>query len=300
MDASGQVREFLMSRRARVTPEQAGIPRGLGIRRVEGLRREEVAQLAGVSLEYYAQIERGDISRASEGILLAVARALQLNDVETDHLLHLAQFSSPRHRRETRQSVIHPNVQLLLDAMTSLPVSVVNRNLDLVATNHLARGVYSDVYLRHRSHGDPNLARFVFLDDYSRTFFPDWATVADDTTALLHAESAQAPEEKALFELIRELHDQSEAFRTRWAAHDVSAHYRGDKRIRHAEAGELYFQYESLQIPGSPGLQVVTFLTEPGSSTDEALRVLGSRSRVSGAVPAGMDYWHMPQTESDL
>jgi hypothetical protein len=285
MDTTQQVREFLMSRRAKVTPEQVGLPRGGGHRRVEGLRREEVAILAGVSIEYYAQIERGDISRASDEILHAIAGALRLDDVERDHLFDLARAAGPRNRRPAPPKIVHPNLQRMMDAMAALPATVQNGRLDLVATNQLGRAVYSAVLEHHQGQGMPNLAKYLFLDERSRETFPDWDAVADDAVATLQAESARAPQVKAHFELIGELSTLSTSFRAKWATHNVSAHRRGTKRVRHAQVGEMSLQYESLEVSGAPGLQLVTFLAEPGSPSEDALRLLGSLTVPTAQMP---------------
>lgn len=278
MERSQRVRDFLMTRRAKVTPEQAGLPSGGGRRRVDGLRREEVAVLAGVSTEYYAQIERGDIARASEEVLDAIASALQLDDVERQHLIDLAHAARPRAGRSATPARVHPNVQRMMDAMPGLPVTINNGRLDLLTTNALGRALYADVYARHQGKGVPNLGHYLFLDDHSRETFPDWHAVADDAVAILQAESARRPHTRALVELIGQLSTVSVDFRAKWATHNVSAHRRGKKRIHHPEVGELVLEYEALELPGASWLQMVTFLPEPGSPSEDALRLLGSWS----------------------
>jgi transcriptional regulator with XRE-family HTH domain len=268
-----------------VTPEQAGLPRGGGTRRVDGLRREEVAVLAGVSTEYYAQIERGDIARASEEVLHAIASALQLDEVERQHLLELSRAAGPRSRRPPQPGKIHSNVQQLMDAMPGLPASIQSGRLDLLATNPLGRVLYTEVYDRHRGTGLPNLARFLFLDEHSKEMFPDWDAVAQDAVATLQAESARSPRAKAFVELIGQLSTASLEFRTMWATRNVSAHRRGKKRILHPLIGEVLLNYEALQLPGAPGLQMVTFLPEQGSPAEDALRLLGSWSMPSPQQP---------------
>lgn len=275
-----------MSRRARATPEQAGLPVGGGRRRVSGLRREEVAVLAGVSTEYYAQIERGDIARASEEVLEAIASALQLDDVERQHLVDLAHAARSRPRRSVASGRVPPNVQRMLDAMPDLPAMIQNPRLDLLATNALGHALYADVYAHHRGAGVPNMARYLFLQESSHEMFPDWNAVADDTVAMLQAASARTPHTRALVELIGQLSTASVDFRTKWATRNVSAHRRGKKRIHHREVGELALEYEALELPGTQGLQMVTFLPEPGSSAEDALRLLGSWS-VTRLVGAG-------------
>jgi len=283
MDVAKQVREFLMTRRAKVTPEEAGLPPGGGTRRVPGLRREEVAILAGVSTEYYAQIERGDIARASEDILHAIASALRLDDVERQHLLDLSRAAGPRPRRPRPAARVHANVQQLMDAMPGLPASIQNGRLDLLATNPLGRALYAEIYDRHTGSGAPNLARYLFLDDHSHETFPNWHTVAEDAVATLQAESARDPGTKAFVELIGQLSTVSIPFRSMWAGHNVSGHRRGRKRIHHPLVGEIDLNYEALELPGAPGLQLVTFLPAPGSPAEDALGLLGAWSTPSTA-----------------
>lgn len=280
MDISQQVKDFLMTRRAKLTPQQAGLPPGGGKRRVAGLRREEVAVLAGVSTEYYAQIERGDIARASEEILHAIATALQLDDVERQHLVELAAAARPRPRQPSRPAKVHPNVEQLLTAMPTVPTSILNGRLDLVATNALGAALYSEVHQRHHGNGVPNLARYVFLDECSHRTYPDWDAVAADTVATLQAESARSSRTKAFITLIGELSTRSMEFRSLWATHNVSSHQRGKKQFHHPVVGDLTLSYEAMQLPGTSGMQMVTFLAAPGSPDEDALRLLASWSDI--------------------
>jgi len=265
-----------MTRRAKITPEDAGLPAGGGNRRVAGLRREEVAVLAGVSTEYYAQIERGDIGRASDDILHAIASALQLSEVERQHLLDLSRAAGPRVRRAPTSSKVHANVQQLMDAMPGIPASIQNGRLDLVAANQLGRALYSEIYARHTGSGEPNLAKYLFLDEHSRETFPQWNSVAEDAVATLQAHSVRHPGSRAFAQLIGRLSVESKEFRGLWATHNVSAHLRGRKRLYHPTIGEVDLNYEALALPGAAGLQMISFLPEPGSSADDALRLLGS------------------------
>jgi len=265
-----------MTRRAKISPEDAGLPSGSGNRRVKGLRREEVAVLAGVSTEYYAQIERGDIGRASEEILHALATALRLDDIERQHLLDLSHAAGPRVRRPQQAVRVHANVQQMMDAMPGIPASIHNGRLDLVAANPLGRALYANIYDRYNGPDVPNLASYVFLDEHSQTMFPDWNAVAEDAVATLQAHSARQSRNKSFAQLIGQLSVQSSVFRNLWATHNVSSHLRGKKRIHHPAVGELDLKYEALALPGAAGLQMITFLPEPGSSTDDALRLLGS------------------------
>ncbi|MCG2622931.1 helix-turn-helix transcriptional regulator [Arthrobacter sp. I2-34] len=279
MDSREEVREFLMSRRAKVTPEQAGIAAGPK-RRVPGLRRTEVALLAGVSVEYYAKLERGAIAGASSSVLDAVARALQLDDTERTHLFDLARAADgiptsgrPR-RRATRQAAARPSLHWALDAITDGIAFVRNQQQDLLAVNALGRAFYSPMI------GDggrtPNLARFQFLDPASREFYPDWEAFAQMCVAIMRAEAGRDPHDRGLQDLVGELSTQSGTFRRLWGAHDVRTHGTGTKRFNHPDVGELVLAYEELAITAEPGLVLMIYTAEPGSASAERLRLLAS------------------------
>ncbi|MGX4694375.1 helix-turn-helix transcriptional regulator [Streptomyces sp. JNUCC 63] len=279
MDNQAEVREFLTSRRAKITPEQAGLPSG-NRRRVPGLRRSEVAALADVSVEYYAKLERGNLAGASPAVLEAVARALQLDDAERAHLLHLAQaadgsdaLTRPR-RRTTRTWTAHRSLQWVLDAVTAGPAFVRNGRMDLLATNQLARAFYDDVYAT--AGNQANLARFQFLDPASRRFYPDWDQAADIAVAILRTEAGRNPHDKDLHDLVGELSTRSDDFRTRWGAHNVRRHGTGTKRFHHHTVGDLTLAYEGLEMAAEPGLTLTIYTAEPGSPSEEGLRLLAS------------------------
>jgi transcriptional regulator with XRE-family HTH domain len=292
MDNRAEVREYLMSRRAKVTPEQAGIPAG-PTRRVLGLRRVEVAMLAGVSVEYYSKLERGAIARASSSVLDAISRALQLNDTERAHLLDLARAADgiptsgrPR-RRATKQSASRPSLHWALEAITDGIAFVRNQQQDLLATNALGRAFYSPLI------GDggrtPNLARFQFLDAASRDFYPDWDMFAQMCVAIMRAEAGRDPHDRGLQNLVGELSTQSETFRMLWGAHDVRSHGSGTKRFTHPEVGELVLAYEELAITAEPGLVMMIYTAEPGSASAERLRLLASLAAEQSATAAALN-----------
>jgi transcriptional regulator with XRE-family HTH domain len=279
VDNRDEVREFLSSRRAKITPERAGLPAG-SRRRVPGLRRSEVAALADMSVEYYAKLERGNLAGVSPAVLEAVARALQLDDAERAHLLNLAHaadgsdaLTRPR-RRTSRQWTPHDSLQWTLDAITAGPAFVRNGRMDVLATNRLARAFYSDVYANPHNHA--NLARFNFLDPASRRFYPDWDLAADIAVAILRTEAGRNPHDKDLHDLVGELSTRSDAFRTRWGAHNVRHHGTGTKRFHHCAVGDLTLAYEGLELAAEPGLTLTIYAAEPGSPSDEALRLLAS------------------------
>ncbi|WP_416475939.1 helix-turn-helix transcriptional regulator [Streptomyces sp. LKA04] len=281
MDNREEVREFLTSRRARITPERAGLPPG-SRRRVPGLRRSEVAALADMSVEYYSKLERGSLAGVSPPVLEAVARALQLDDAERAHLLNLARaadgsdvLTRPR-RRTARPWTPHRSLQWTLDAITAGPAFVRNGRMDMLAANQLARAFYSDL---HETPGNRmNLARFQFLAPAARRFYPDWDTFADVAVAILRTEAGRDPYDKDLHDLVGELSTRSEEFRGRWGAHNVRRHGTGTKRFQHPVVGDLTLAFEGLEMAAAPGLTLTVYAAEPGSASEEALRLLASWS----------------------
>jgi transcriptional regulator with XRE-family HTH domain len=266
------VREFLTSRRAKVTPEQAGLPTFSDKRRVTGLRREEVALLAGVSADYYTRLERGNLAGVSEQVLDALARALRLDDAERAHLFDLARASTGpiRGSRRTAVSKVRPGVLRILESLTT-PAYVRNARTDILAANDLAIALYGGIL-------DPlplNLARFLFLDQRAPDFFLDWETVADDSVAALRAEAGRNPHDKSLTDLVGELATRSDAFGTRWARHNVTHHRSATKRLHNSLVGDLELTGEAMELSGD-GLTIITYTAEPASPAAEALRFLSS------------------------
>ena len=275
MDNRAEVKAFLSSRRAKITPEQAGLAYYSRNRRVPGLRRSEVADLSGVSVEYYSQLERGNLSGVSDSVLEALCRALQLDEAEREHLLDLARAAGPalRRRRAAAQQ-IRPSVARLLELMTEVPAFVENGRLDVLAVNPLGRALYAPVFADAAR--PANLARFNFLSPHARTFWGDWDRAADDTVAMLRTAAGRDPYDKDLTDLIGELSTRSDDFGIRWGAHDVKVHRTGLKHIHHPIVGDVHLSYEVLDLPADPGLSMVAFSADAGSPSDEALRFLGS------------------------
>jgi transcriptional regulator with XRE-family HTH domain len=276
VETKQEIREFLTSRRARISPEQAGLT-SYGSRRVPGLRREEVAVLAGVSAPYYTRLERGDMSGVSESVLEALTRALELDDAERAHLFDLARAAQPtaaRSRRRQAKQRVRPEVQWSLDAITGAAAFVGNERLDLLAANQLGRELFSELYAAPAR--PVNTARFVFLDPRAEAFFGDWDRVAAESVAILRSAAGRDPYNRELSDLVGELATQSEAFRTRWAAHNVRFHTTGVKHLNHPVVGELHLSFNRLDLAADPGLTIFTYTAEPGSRSEEGLKLLGS------------------------
>ncbi len=291
MDNRAEIGEFLTSRRARLNPADVGLP-DVGQRRVPGLRRNEVATLAGVSIEYYAKIERGTATGVSPSVLDAIARALRLNDEEQTHLFHLAQavegtsaMLRPR-RRPSRAWTPRPSLQWVLDTITGGPAIVRSGRMDLLAANPLGRAMHSSLYERTTS-GPPNFARYIFLDEDSRRFFPDWDGAADTTVAIMRTEAGRDPHDKRMHDLVGELSTLSSEFRRRWSSHDVRLLGAGTKRFHHTAVGVLELAYESVDMISEPGFTLTIYAAEPGSRTAEALALLASWAATASPVPAG-------------
>lgn len=285
MDLKAETRDFLTSRRARITPERAGLPAYGGNRRVPGLRREEVAMLAGVSVDYYTRLERGSLSGVSQEILEALAHALQLDEAERGHLLALARAASTtgsaRSRaRRTPAPVLRPPVQRILDSLVGAPAFVRNGLLDVLGTNPLGRALYAPLYdSPERIAGAPvNSARFQFLDPVAaQAFWGDrYERIGHDAVAILRAEAGRNPYDKALTALVGELSTRSEDFRRLWASHDVRLHRTGTKVFHHPVVGRLELDYEALELPADTGLRLNVYTAVPGSSSDDSLKLLAS------------------------
>ncbi|MGB8406674.1 MAG: helix-turn-helix transcriptional regulator [Mycobacterium sp.] len=277
LDLRHEIREFLRSRRARITPEQAGLPAYGGNRRVAGLRREEVALLAGISIDYYVRMERGSLSGASDAVLTGLAEALQLDPAERDHLFSLAHQSQhgAAGRKRASPTAVRPAIQQVLDAITDAPAWIRNGRHDIVAMNQLARALYSPVLAMPRR--PANTTRFVYLHpDAAREFFVDYDQIAKDAAAMLRLEAGRNPHDKALIELVGELSTQSETFRQRWASQDVRYHRSGRKRLRHPAVGQLDLDFETMTLPSDPGWQLNIYTAAAGTPTYDGLKLLAS------------------------
>ncbi|MGN7252733.1 helix-turn-helix transcriptional regulator [Arthrobacter sp. SAFR-014] len=277
MDKSKDVREFLMSRRSRITPAQAGLPAYGGTRRVAGLKREEVAMLTGVSTEYYARLERGNLRGVSDSVLDSLARALQLDEAERAHLYDLAKAAAPAPASGVRRarSEVRPSIERLLAGMTGTPAYIRNARTDVVAANNLCFALYTDILSPTTL--PMNLARFMFLNPRSRDFFVDWETLADDFAAAMRTESGRSPRDRALNSLIGDLAAGSNEFSTRWARHNVRFHRTARKTMRNPLVGDIELTGDALDLPGE-GLTLIAYTAEPGSHAQDQLDFLASWS----------------------
>jgi transcriptional regulator with XRE-family HTH domain len=286
VDTRAEIREFLATRRAKITPEQAGLPSS-GRRRVPGLRREEVAVLAGVSTDWYIRLERGHITEVSHDVLYAVARALRLDAAEQAHLFDLARAAKPtRAPRRSTKPQIRPSVQWLLDAMTGAAAFVRNGRMDILAINSLGRALYAPMF------DDPprsvNIARFHFLDPRAHDFYPNWATAADTTVEIMRTEAGRDPHDRDMTDLVGELAMRSDEFRTRWAGHNVRLHHCGPKQFNHPVVGLLDVTFEAVDLPTDDlrGLALTVYTAEPGSPSADALSMLASWAATSDSQSA--------------
>ncbi|MFD6163286.1 helix-turn-helix domain-containing protein [Nocardia sp. NPDC060256] len=277
LDLRTEIREFLRSRRARIAPEMAGLPAYGGNRRVKGLRREEVALLAGVSVEYYVRIERGGLAGTSDGVLDALATALQLTEAERAHLFHLARRSgAPGGRRHRKPpATVRPVLQQVLDAITGAPAWISNRRLDVLAMNQLGRALYAPMLTDPRQ--PANTARFVYLHPReAETFFVDYDRTTRNAAAILRMEMGRNPHDEELIALVDELSTGSELFRQQWASQDVRVHGHGSKRVNHPAVGMLDLNFESMDLPTDPGLQLNVYTVPAGGQTADNLALLAS------------------------
>ncbi|MBT1675579.1 helix-turn-helix transcriptional regulator [Curtobacterium aurantiacum] len=283
MNHRDEARDFLSSRRARITPEQAGVETFGTRRRVTGLRREEVARLAGVSIDYYTRLERGNLQGVSDSVLDAIGRALQLDAAEHEHLRDLARHQNETPRRAGRVvpvAAVRPELQYLLDVVTDAPAMIINNRQDIVAANALGFAMHSDLVAAPAR--PMNFSRFIFLDPQARNFYQDWQRAAHTNVAILRREAGRTPNDKDLAALIGELSMRSDDFRGLWAAHDVRRHYAGVKAFRHSVVGPMELHFQTLELAEDPGLALTIYPATPGSPTADALRVLASWAATEG------------------
>jgi transcriptional regulator with XRE-family HTH domain len=282
VDNRREISDFLRSRRARVRPQESGLPAHDDRRRVPGLKREEVALLAGVSVDYYARLERGQLGGVSASVLDAIAGALKLDEAERQHLRDLADAAAAPERklrtRTRRSPALRPSISALLSGITGVPAYVRNARLDILAANDLCVALYDGIL---ESGGAPvNLARFVFLDGRAHGFFLDWDEVADGTVGSLRVEAGRNPLDKPLTDLIGELTARSDPFATRWAQHNVRLHRTATKRFHNSVVGDIELTGDALDLPGD-GLTLIAYTAQAGTAAAEKLALLASWQRTT-------------------
>lgn len=276
MSSSDEAREFLKTRRAKVTPEMVGLPT-VGTRRVAGLRRSEAAVLAGVSVEYYTKVERGNLRGVSDEVLDAIATALRFSDAERSHLFDLARAANAGTRARRRPAPRHglrPSLRHVVDSITSGAAVVGSPRNEIIATNTLARALYDPLYA---TQSEPiSYARYIFLDPGAREFYVDWDVIADGSVAMLRTAAGRDPFDKGLTDLVGELSTRSDEFRARWARHDVRLHVEGLKRVKHPVVGLLELEFNVMELPADEGLNLTVYTAPPGSDSAEKLSLLAS------------------------
>ncbi|MFC7326184.1 helix-turn-helix transcriptional regulator [Marinactinospora rubrisoli] len=290
MEPNTEIREFLRTRRARITPEQAGLVPNGGARRVPGLRREEVARLAGVSVDYYVRLERGRARGVSEPVLDAVARALRLDRAERAHLFDLARPSLRTRRPPLAPQRVRPVLHRVLEAMDNVPAMIQGRRLDILAGNKLASALYTD--FGGRPYRERNMARYVFLDEQARSLFADWGRATRDIVAALRLYAGRHPDDPQLADLVQSLSRDSAEFHRLWADRNVISHSRGAKHLRHPLAGDIFLDFEVLSVDEDPEQSLVVYSPDPSTASAEALAVLAGRrapTAARSARPAGTD-----------
>jgi transcriptional regulator with XRE-family HTH domain len=294
-EPNSELRDFLRTRRSKITPTEAGLAPLPGARRVPGLRREEVAQLAGISVDYYIRLERGRHLNASASVLDAIARALRLTDLERAHLFRLAKPSRARSRPLPPQRV-RPGLRLLLDSLTDVPALVYGRRLDVLAANHLARALYTD--FEALPVRDRNMARLVFLDEHFRTLYADWEDAARGIVASLRLYAGRHPHDRALAELVGELSVQDADFRHWWADHDVFQRTHGSKEFHHPLVGDLVLRYEAFTPVDDPEQTLGVSTAEPGTPSAERLKLLASWAASAHEAPSAHNAPSAPDAAS--
>ncbi|MFE0174435.1 helix-turn-helix transcriptional regulator [Streptomyces sp. NPDC059002] len=285
LDSRAELSEFLRTRRARLQPQDVGLPHFGRHRRVPGLRREELAQLAGVSVAYYTRLEQGNGRNVSAEVLDAIARALRLTDAERAHLTHLAKPKAHKKKKAVRQQYMRPQLQQLLDSIESVPAYVVGRRSDILGWNALAAALFGD--WSELAPADRNWARICFLDPRSRELFVDWEQKASDIVSYLRMDAGCYPNDPQLSGLVGELSVKSEEFRSLWATHDVREKGHGSKRMRHPLVGELTLSFETLRLPDDCDQSLLMYHAEPDSASAQGLRLLASWGRDASSVGSG-------------
>ncbi|MEV7883122.1 helix-turn-helix domain-containing protein [Streptomyces sp. NPDC002817] len=285
LDRRAELSEFLRTRRARLKPEDVGLPDFGRHRRVPGLRREELAQLAGVSVAYYTRLEQGNGRNVSAEVLDAISRALRLTDAEHAHLTHLAKPKQHKKKQTGRTQQVRGALLQLLDSIDGVPAYISGRRSDILAWNRMAAAVFGD--WSELPPQDRNWARMVFLRPEYRDLFVEWESKATDIVSYLRMDAGCHPDDPRLSALVGELSVKSEEFRRLWATHDVKEKGYGVKHFRHPLVGDLSLSFESFRLSDDSEQMLITYHAEPGSPSAEGLRLLASWG--TDATRAGKD-----------
>jgi transcriptional regulator with XRE-family HTH domain len=280
---AGELGDYLKARRARTRPEDVGLPPANVNRRVPGLRREELARLAGVSVDYYTRLEQGRHQHPSESVLAAIAAALGLDDAERAHLVNLAR-EGVRPRSRSRAQQVRRELLDLMDGLTDQPSFVIGRRSDVLASNALARALITDWYAMPAR--ERNYVRWMFLAAEPRTLYPDWATVAAEAVGSLRLDAGRYPDDPVTQRLVGELAMHSDDFRRWWADHRVVERSHGTKRMRHPIVGELEIHYEALNLPADPDQSLFIYTTRAGTASHDAMRLLASWLATNEIAPS--------------
>jgi len=274
MTQPNELREFLRSRRARLTPDDVGLPWRSGSRRVAGLRREELALLAGVSVDYYNRLEQGRARNVSDQVLGAVADALRLDDLERHHLFDLVKPSSKARRPPAKPVRARQALRTMIDALDPTPAVLHGPRLEVVAINRMGKVLIDDFDAVPPA--ERNMARWMFLNPKARSVYPDWAVIAEQMVAILRVAGGQDPDDPLLAALVGELSTRSPEFARYWAAYRVFQHTHGTKRFHHDAVGVMTINYESLVPPTDPGTSLIVYTADTGSPSEEKLKILSS------------------------
>lgn len=289
MSRNVDLSEFLRSRRARISPESAGLPERGAYRRVPGLRREEIAQLAGVSTDYYTRLEQGKPITPSAAVLEAVASALRMDAAERAHLFALTRLnrskgSTGRRVTPTVQKA-RPGLRRILDSFQDQAAFILGRRTDVLATNHLARVLLAD--FDAMPYRERNLTRWIVLDEAARNLYVDWDRIAAEMAGALRLDAGQHPDDQRTAELVGELAMKSEHFRRWWADHQVLSHTFGQKRLRHPQVGELTIDFQGFTVPGEDDQTLIVYLPAQDNASQDAWQLLASWNAATPTAPPG-------------
>ncbi len=273
--------EFLRARRAEIDPAAVGL-RGGGLRRVAGLRREEVAALSAISTDYYARLEQGRMP-ASPSVLASLGRVLRLDDDQRAYMHELAAKTDPKFPRPHKRQRIQPQLQRMLDDMASTPAFAIGPRTEIVAWNAMGAALITDFGTIPEN--QRYYIRMLITDPSMRTFYADWEQVTRLAIAQMRMHNANNPGDESLAELVSELSIRDPQFRQWWAAHDVTVRDTGTKHLRHPVVGDLNLDWNAVTWAANPELQIIVWTAEPHTASHDALRLLASFTADAASAP---------------